>query len=387
VAQRLVNRIGEKLYLPKVVESVQAGSIRKWVKSKVMRNRSLNYVLILFLIFSMAFVCLGAKSSDSNQAEITVEDYTTDPPSQRKLPKLPNGMDYGTPLAPFHLGQHPTNCLDRIQDKNELLLIRKDYSLVVTESGLGDFVRYGFADENGKVVIEPQYKCVGEFREGLAPVCVPSIKGDPQITLYQYSLLLNPTKFPCDTLPSKWGFIDKSGNMVIQAQFADARFFQDGLAAVKNDGKWGFIDKSGKFVIKPQFDEVGEFHKGLATASIDRKTGIIDKSGTFISKPPLHPMVNLKEGLASVQQNGKWGFINKSGKVAIKPQYDKVRRFHEGFAAVQSNGKWGFIDTSGKVVIEPQYKSAGDFDNGCVDGLDVRWHYIDKSGNLTIEPQ
>jgi hypothetical protein len=52
----------------------------------------------------------------------------------------------------------------------------------------------------------------------------------------------------------KWGYIDKSGKMVIEPQFENALFFSGGLAHVSPltgeeiRGMWGYIDKSGQFV-------------------------------------------------------------------------------------------------------------------------------------------
>ena len=55
----------------------------------------------------------------------------------------------------------------------------------------------------------------------------------------------------------KWGYIDKSGKIVIEPQFDDASSFSEGLAAVclgdycPLRGKWGYIDKSGEYVWEP----------------------------------------------------------------------------------------------------------------------------------------
>ena len=65
-------------------------------------------------------------------------------------------------------------------------------------------------------------------------------------------------------MASKYGFIDKSGKVVIEPQFDDADLFSEGLVLVEKDGKWGFIDKSGKVVIEPQFDDAEPFSEGLA---------------------------------------------------------------------------------------------------------------------------
>lgn len=48
---------------------------------------------------------------------------------------------------------------------------------------------------------------------------------------------------------TKYGYIDKSGNVAIECCFDWAQPFSDGLAAIKMNGNYGFIDKSGKIVI------------------------------------------------------------------------------------------------------------------------------------------
>ncbi|PSO65063.1 MAG: hypothetical protein BRC36_04695 [Cyanobacteria bacterium QH_2_48_84] len=50
------------------------------------------------------------------------------------------------------------------------------------------------------------------------------------------------------------GYIDKTGEIVINRQFDYAGEFSEGLAMVKVGDKWGYIDKTGEMVINPQFD-------------------------------------------------------------------------------------------------------------------------------------
>jgi hypothetical protein len=47
----------------------------------------------------------------------------------------------------------------------------------------------------------------------------------------------------------KYGYIDTTGSVVIEAGFSDAHDFKNGLAKVKESGKWGFIDITGKIVV------------------------------------------------------------------------------------------------------------------------------------------
>ena len=49
-----------------------------------------------------------------------------------------------------------------------------------------------------------------------------------------------------------WGFINKTGKVIIPFQFDEKGYFKDGLAEVKVDGRLYYIDKTGKEVVKPQ---------------------------------------------------------------------------------------------------------------------------------------
>lgn len=95
----------------------------------------------------------------------------------------------------------------------------------------------------------------------------------------------------------KWGYIDQTGQIKINPQFAEAwNFTENGLAAVKQEGKWGYIDETGKYVIEPQFDKVGDFNNdGLAVVVLVdsaaekqfpiRKYGVIDETGKYVVEP------------------------------------------------------------------------------------------------------
>src|SRR5690242_17555808 len=51
----------------------------------------------------------------------------------------------------------------------------------------------------------------------------------------------------------KYGYMDRSGKLVIQPQFDKAEEFSEGLAPVQAGNRWGYTDKSGKFAIPVQF--------------------------------------------------------------------------------------------------------------------------------------
>jgi hypothetical protein len=259
---------------------------------------------------------------------------------------------------------------------------------------------FGYISKTGKQVIEPQaYYNAEDFCEGLARVC---IRVAPNSVLY--------------------GFINKKGEMEIQAEYKDVYNFKEGMARVKVDhcfyinkkgkvviklkpefytaynfseglaritnGKYGYIDQNGNMKIKPQFDFAHDFIDGIAGASIDNKWGFIDTNGEFIIKPEYDLYTSsFSEGMAKVVMDGKAYFINLEGERLFSLENTYGSDFREGLAKASKYNKWGYIDKTGTWVVEPQYDSANWFSDGL--GMVYKkkngWSYLDSTGNVVLE--
>lgn len=53
----------------------------------------------------------------------------------------------------------------------------------------------------------------------------------------------------------KWGFVNRQGEVYLEARYEDAKSYINGYAAVKRDGLWGYIDRDGTMVVEPQFQD------------------------------------------------------------------------------------------------------------------------------------
>src|SRR3954463_10837627 len=55
-----------------------------------------------------------------------------------------------------------------------------------------------------------------------------------------------------------------------------------GLFPIRQDGKWGYINRTGEVVIKPQYDDAWDFSEGLAYVRAGMRRGLIDKTGQMV---------------------------------------------------------------------------------------------------------
>jgi len=299
----------------------------------------------------------------------------------------------------------------------------------VTENEVG---KWGYIDTTGALVIQPQFDETGDFAEGMAAVGT------------------------CPLEEPRYGYINKSGAVVIPIQYEGlaswAPKFSHGLCVVTveddgpppsvtstsltdmHDQNYGYIDKTGAMVIAAQFQNAWSFSEGLAAVSSETGLGFIDTSGNWvITLPPnsipadvpssdpssLRSSFSFREGLAIVcemqapdatkplsetnRPGRRYGYVDKTGEVVIEPQFEEARFFSERLAAVsvEEDGvmKWGYVDQKGAWVIEPRFDGAGDFSDGlAIVGFSVtggsgpasywRSDYIDRTGKtvISLEP-
>ena len=118
------------------------------------------------------------------------------------------------------------------------------------------------------------------------------------------------------------------------------------LFPVVEHGKWGYIDKSGKIVIPLQYYFASGFSEGLAfvdgIGALDSRArwvlrvAPIDKTGKMIGSKVYGDFGPLTEGLARVAVSGErgYGFIDKTGKTVILQEYAFASDFFEGLVVV-----------------------------------------------------
>ena len=214
-------------------------------------------------------------------------------------------------IAHVELGASRTQCVFRefTYSKPSLVLWKGSY-LAVASSAEGEEYRLRISQNMGFFVIDGQLGCYyldGASLNELAEVLQAAFE-----RVFILSRRRKPSGKDASLMPNqiggKYGYVDGSGTVRIEARFDDALPFSEGLAAVRlggpEDGRWGYIDTSGRFVIEPRFAGAAFFSEGLAAVTaddfFDGKQGYIDRRGTIVIEPRFETAWPFADGVAAV---------------------------------------------------------------------------------------
>ena len=163
-----------------------------------------------------------------------------------------------------------------------------------------------------------------------------------------------------------------------QPQQVDPRDFpnasyHEGLAAVQLGERYGYIDRSGRVMIPPRFQFAQIFSEGLARVKVDDRSGYIDRDGQIVISPRFHKAFKFSDGLA---------------RVCAPPEHPSF--LFRVFRLIGWDDHYaypcGYIDRTGKLVIDYLYLPSDGFKNGYarVTTLDGREGYIDHAGSFFL---
>jgi hypothetical protein len=165
--------------------------------------------------------------------------------------------------------------------------------------------KYGYIELSGKEALPPVYAEAFPFSGGFATARLEdkygfiardtlAFKERPYVSIGPYSDGL--AHFTPLEAEGRCGYIDQKGKEIIPAAFAMCASFDEGLAPVLKDfeamlvphkanghqaakGGWGYIDKTGKVVIGFKYSQAAGFRDGLARVTRQDSSFYIDSKG------------------------------------------------------------------------------------------------------------
>ena len=129
----------------------------------------------------------------------------------------------------------------------------------------------------------------------------------------------------------KWGILTANGEQLAEVKFDSVGVFHDGLAVVKAAERYGYIDRSGAIVIPIQWMAAYDFSEGLAALRVDKKHfQFIDTAGTVVIKSKKYDSVGrFRNGVCRVVKGGKVKWIDTKGK-ELKDESNSTKEEDEG---------------------------------------------------------
>ena len=293
----------------------------------------------------------------------------------------------GTPLALIHEG----TVTGFVDTEGSLVIDLSDYiNAIPFSEGLAAVKngesKWGFIDTKGKEVIPCVFDCDDEgnecrealmFHDGYANMAGLGLIDRKGNIIIQNSYIIDWNNEIAvvgnDKYFSQCILLDITGKQISETVYQILRICDNGMVLCKTGEGWGYLDSKGNTVVEPQYKEAYFYEDGLALV-IDQnnKAMLIDEKGNVKKNLDYCPKfigrsdVNyFREGFAVVDNEEElWGAQGRCMYVnnQFEPQFGMANYdgspFHDGYAAVQDQDSklWGFIDNKGNCMVEPRYK-------------------------------
>ena len=216
--------------------------------------------------------------------------------------------------------------------------------------------QFGYINSDGEWVIEPAYVDVRAFSGGLATAAVYEYDENGNWTQLVWGYVrpdgtwaIDPVYYDCTSFSGgiatvaevghRWHIIDEGGNvlydespgMILGGFSAGLCSIVDGVTSLR-----GYIDETGDTVIETQFADCHPFvdiqYVGKRAPAKDADTGlwgIIDDTGAWVSgcTPRFVDMGPFENEVAPAKSadGNLWGYVSYSGGWVVQPRFREVR--------------------------------------------------------------
>lgn len=190
--------------------------------------------------------------------------------------------------------------------------------------------KWGLINTDGKVVLQPNYDAIGEFKR------------------YGYAVMQRNGGV---------GLLNEFGREIIPPKYDDLKVLDSTLIAVMDFGEWMVINLDGKVILKKGYERVHLWNGGLLAFMEFEKWGIVDRDGNLIVAPQYDEIRLEKDQYFLTYKGDKLGLLSRSGKEILPNISQEIKIFNDELIFYQKGNFWGGVDHQGKDLIPPKYDS------------------------------
>ena len=196
---------------------------------------------------------------------------------------------------------------------------------------------------------------------------------------------------------NKYGFINQEGKVVIQPNFFAVGKPSSGLIAVREKDKYGYIDYTGKEIISPQFEFAKDFIGEYAVVYDKGIANLINKKGRKLL-PNIYSDISTVKGkyIKTKGLQNNFGVCDIKGKVILDTLFADISKGRLDFFTVTTRETYkdGVFNSKGKLIFDTTKVNISTFDynialvskyrNNELDINERSFAIIDTNGNFII---
>lgn len=141
-----------------------------------------------------------------------------------------------------------------------------------------------------------------------------------------------------------FGLKDKSGNIVVDAQYKKLIRLGTSSWIINKKNKYGIMDSSGNILVEPKFRHVDRMMLKYVKLGNENDYGVYDEKGEIILPNEYMTINMLFGGMFLIKKNYKYGVADKNGNIILKPIFDEIYMPKPNIMRIEYNGQWYEIE-------------------------------------------
>lgn len=141
-----------------------------------------------------------------------------------------------------------------------------------------------------------------------------------------------------------FGLKDKSGNIIVDAQYKKLIRVGNSAWIINKKNKYGLIDCAGNILVEPKFRHVDRMLGKYVKLGNENNYGVYNEFGEAIIPNEYMSVDLLFGGMFLVKKNYKYGVADRNGKLILKTIFDDIYMPKPNIMRIQYNGQWYEIE-------------------------------------------
>lgn len=233
--------------------------------------------------------------------------------------------------------------------------------------------RYGYANKNGKIILENTYNSLERLNE----------KNDKN-NVYLIS-----------SVNGKYGLI-KNNKQILENEYVSIEYDRESELLVVDKGTAkGIADLTGKMIVPVDYDNIligGEY----INAYKEEQRLVFDHKGSQIETTYTNYVKTDNDYAIVIDENNNYNIVDKNNNKMLNAEYVYIEYFTNDLYIATQGNKTGLINSSGRTIIPMQYSTMQKIDDidllqaksketGRIDLIDAKGNVITGIENATME--